>query len=161
MVGALLKNNATTYRYGFQGQEKDNEVYDSDGSSVNYSFRMYNSRVARFLSVDPIAKEFPHNAPYNFSENRVLDGIELEGLEVIHYTSNLPGLTGQGSVDLGLPENAELKAQMEYQFGLTLSADDVLDVDLVAPEKFKLTEESLMNEYSASEAGNVPNSVVL
>jgi len=31
--------------------------------------------------VDPLAPKYPHNSPYAFSENRVVDGVELEGLE--------------------------------------------------------------------------------
>ncbi len=44
--------------------------------------------VTRFMSVDPLAKDYPHNSPYAFSENRVVDAIELEGLELflIHGT---------------------------------------------------------------------------
>lgn len=42
---------------------------------------MHDPRVGRFFSVDPLASEYPHNSPYAFSENRVIDGVELEGLE--------------------------------------------------------------------------------
>lgn len=31
--------------------------------------------------IDPLAFYFPWNSPYAFSENRVLDMVELEGLE--------------------------------------------------------------------------------
>ena len=44
---------------------------------------MHDPRVGRFFAVDPLFKKFPHNSPYAFSENRVIDGIELEGLEVV------------------------------------------------------------------------------
>lgn len=37
--------------------------------------------VTRFMSVDPLAPKYPHNSPYAFSENRVIDAVELEGLE--------------------------------------------------------------------------------
>lgn len=37
--------------------------------------------MSRFYSIDPITARFPHNSPYAFSENRVIDAIELEGLE--------------------------------------------------------------------------------
>lgn len=40
-----------------------------------------NPRLGRFFAVDPLAREYPHNSPYAFSENRLLDGVELEGLE--------------------------------------------------------------------------------
>jgi len=33
------------------------------------------------MSVDPLAEKYPYNGVYNFSENRVIDGRELEGLE--------------------------------------------------------------------------------
>ncbi|PKR80103.1 hypothetical protein CW751_11400 [Brumimicrobium salinarum] len=75
------------YRYGFQGQEMNDEV-KGEGNSVNYKYRMHDPRVGRFFNVDPLASKFPHNSPYAFSENRVLDAIELEGLEAffIHGT---------------------------------------------------------------------------
>ncbi len=69
------------YRYGFQGQEKDDEI-KGEGNSINYKYRMHDARIGRFLSLDPLAPSYPHNSPYAFSENRVIDGVELEGLEV-------------------------------------------------------------------------------
>lgn len=69
------------YRFGFQGQEKDNEVYGSDGTSYAFKYRMHDPRVGRFWSIDPLAAQYPHNSPYAFSENRVVDSGELEGLE--------------------------------------------------------------------------------
>src|SRR5690606_31049134 len=65
---------------GFQGQEVDSEV-KGEGNSVNYKYRMHDPRIGRFFAVDPLAKEYPHNGPYNFSENVVINAVELEGLE--------------------------------------------------------------------------------
>jgi RHS repeat-associated protein len=76
------KYNPGLYRYGFQGQEMDNEI-KGVGNSINYKYRMHDPRLGRFFAVDPLAPKYPHNSPYAFSENRVIDGIELEGLEVI------------------------------------------------------------------------------
>ncbi len=70
------------YRYGFQGQEKDDEV-KGEGNSVNYKYRMHDPRIGRFFAIDPLAPKYPHNSPYAFSENRVIDGVELEGLEYL------------------------------------------------------------------------------
>ena len=89
--GSLVPNrhrSTDDYRYGFQGQEKDDEL-KGEGNSLNYTFRMHDPRVGRFLSLDPLAPQFPHNSPYAFSENRVIDGLELEGLEHITYTYHL------------------------------------------------------------------------
>jgi len=74
------------YRYGFQGQEQDDEL-KGDGNSVNYKYRMHDPRIGRFFAVDPLSSSFPWNSPYAFSENRVIDGIELEGLEVVSVHS--------------------------------------------------------------------------
>lgn len=83
------KFDTDKYRYGFQGQEKDDEIKE-EGNSVNYKYRMHDPRLGRFFAVDPLAPEYPHNSPYAFSENRVLDAIELEGLEAffIHGTNH-------------------------------------------------------------------------
>ncbi|RKN76826.1 RHS repeat domain-containing protein [Ulvibacterium marinum] len=82
--------NSTDYRYGFQGQEMDNEI-KGEGNSLNYTFRMHDPRVGRFFAVDPLARLYSWNSPYAFSENRVIDGVELEGLEYIrkiHIVAN-------------------------------------------------------------------------
>ncbi|EZH71527.1 hypothetical protein ATO12_06890 [Aquimarina atlantica] len=83
--GMLLPNrhgNSGDYRYGFQGQEMDNEV-KGEGNSVNYKYRMHDPRVGRFFVVDPLFKEYPWNSVYAFSENRVIHMVELEGLESV------------------------------------------------------------------------------
>jgi RHS repeat-associated protein len=71
---------AEGYRYGFQNQEKDDEVKGA-GNSVNYKYRMHDPRVGRFFAVDPLAAKYPWNSSYAFSENKVIHGLELEGLE--------------------------------------------------------------------------------
>ncbi len=78
-----------SYRYGFQNQEKDDEIKGA-GNSVNYTYRMHDPRVGRFFAVDPLASKYPWNSVYAFSENRLLDAVELEGLEAyfIHGTQS-------------------------------------------------------------------------
>ena len=82
--GMLLPNrhgNSADYRYGFQGQEMDNEV-KGEGNSVNFKFRMHDPRVGRFLSLDPLAKSYAWNSPYSFAMNMVTEYRELEGAEI-------------------------------------------------------------------------------
>ena len=76
-------NGNKVYRYGFQGQETDFEVKNVTGGSVNFKFRMYDPRLGRFFATDPLSAKYPHNSPYAFAENRVIDGVELEGLEYV------------------------------------------------------------------------------
>ena len=68
------------YRYGFQGQEEDDEI-KGEGNSINYKYRMHDPRIGRFFAVDPLSPKYPELTPYQFSSNRVIDGVELEGLE--------------------------------------------------------------------------------
>jgi hypothetical protein len=54
---------------------------------------MHDPRVGRFFAIDPLFREYPHNSPYAFSENRVIDGVELEGLEyyTVHIKQDING----------------------------------------------------------------------
>ncbi len=72
--------DADVYRFGFQGQEQDNEL-KGGGNSVNFKYRMHDPRIGRFFAVDPLASKYPWNSPYAFSENNVIRYVELEGLE--------------------------------------------------------------------------------
>ncbi|GIV28894.1 MAG: hypothetical protein KatS3mg027_2708 [Bacteroidia bacterium] len=71
----------TNYRFGFQGQEGDDEIFGKNNLWA-YKYRLHDARLGRFFSVDPLADKYPYNSVYAFSENRVIDGVELEGLEV-------------------------------------------------------------------------------
>ncbi|WP_299883972.1 DUF6443 domain-containing protein [uncultured Lacinutrix sp.] len=72
--------NSSDYRYGFQGQELDNEI-KGEGNSINYKFRMHDPRVGRFFAVDPMEAIYNWYSPYAFSGNRVVDAFEMEGLQ--------------------------------------------------------------------------------
>ncbi|WP_298148740.1 hypothetical protein [Flavobacterium sp.] len=103
------------YRYGFQGQEQNDEV-KGEGNSLNYTFRMHDPRVGRFFAVDPLERSFPHNSPFAFSENRVLDGIELEGRE-FSKSENFNPQTGKKDINIKLTfrvvKEGELYANFE------------------------------------------------
>ena len=77
---SFVASSKNKYRYGFQGQEGDNEL-NGVGNSYAFKYRIHDPRIGRFLSVDPLADEYPFYSPYVFSGNRLLDAFELEGLE--------------------------------------------------------------------------------
>ena len=87
------------YRYFFNGQEADNEVL-GDGALHAFEYRMHDTRIGRFWSVDPLAGKFPWNSTYAFAENRVVDGRELEGLEVFYHTFEYESAAGVGEYGL-------------------------------------------------------------
>ncbi|PCH74748.1 MAG: hypothetical protein COB98_09910 [Flavobacteriaceae bacterium] len=101
----LLPNrhhNTPDYRYGFQGQEMDDEI-KGEGNSLNYKYRMHDPRVGRFFAVDPLAAEYPDYSPYSFAGNKVIAYKELEGMEELIATlddSGMPILRSTGGRDL-------------------------------------------------------------
>ncbi|MGC4102989.1 RHS repeat domain-containing protein [Ferruginibacter sp.] len=71
------------YRYGFNGKENDKDA----GEGVqDYGMRIYDARLGRFLSVDPLTKKFAFYTPYQFAGNKVIWCIDLDGLEDIPST---------------------------------------------------------------------------
>jgi RHS repeat-associated protein len=97
-------NTTSAYRYGFNGKENDNEVKkDANGNDIigaqqDYGMRIYDPRIGRFLSVDPITSDYPMLTPYQFASNRPIDGIDREGLEFVKYRPWLQGSDQAGPV---------------------------------------------------------------
>lgn len=56
------------YRYGFNGMEKDDEL-KGGGNSYTSMFRQYDPRLGRWLSIDPLASNFPWQSPYVGMDN--------------------------------------------------------------------------------------------
>lgn len=103
-----------TYGYGFNGQEKDDEIKGA-GNSYEFLFRIYDPRLGKFLSTDPLEGEYPWNSPYAFAENRPIDGIDLEGKEWQNFMS---GFKNPGELEIKLP-NAETAERQVYSVTVT------------------------------------------
>ncbi len=73
---------STAHRYGYNGKENDNDV-KVDGGQQDYGFRIYDPRVARFLSVDPLAYKYHHLSGYIFCRNDPVNFIDTDGREPI------------------------------------------------------------------------------
>ncbi|MFB9110344.1 RHS repeat-associated core domain-containing protein [Flavobacterium gyeonganense] len=105
--GQLVPNrhgSSNSYRYGFQGQEKDDEI-KGEGNSLNYTYRMHDPRIGRFFAVDPLAKAYPHYTPYIFSGNKLIHAIELEGME--EYELFLPSPFQRSIEDAIIAKNCQ------------------------------------------------------
>jgi RHS repeat-associated protein len=50
------------YRYSFNGQEKDNEIYG--GNSTTAEYWQYDTRLGRRWNVEPLASKYPFISPY-------------------------------------------------------------------------------------------------
>lgn len=83
-------NPANRYRYGFNGKENDDEV-KGNGNSIDFGARIYDPRLGRFLSLDPMIKKTPNYSPYLFAGNKPITCIDKNGeteWDVINYRDN-------------------------------------------------------------------------
>ncbi|OYU93053.1 MAG: hypothetical protein CFE21_21940, partial [Bacteroidetes bacterium B1(2017)] len=102
---------ASEYRFSFNGKEKDDEV-KGEGGQQDYGMRIYDTRLGKFLSVDPISMQYPELTPYQFSSNAPIDGIDKDGLEHSFFMISL-----DSRKNIILINISELNAQYETIFG--------------------------------------------
>lgn len=70
--------SASGYRYGFNGMEKDDEV-KGNNNSLDFGARIYDPRIGRWLSMDPLQKKYPGLSPYNFVANSPIIFVDPDG----------------------------------------------------------------------------------
>jgi RHS repeat-associated protein len=75
-----LESGVGSYRYGYNGMEKDGEASGS-GNSYTTEFRQYDPRLGRWKSLDPLMMEFPDMSPFCAFDNNPVLYIDLNGLE--------------------------------------------------------------------------------
>jgi RHS repeat-associated protein len=72
MPGRKVDNG---YRYGYNGKEKESELE----GDFDFGSRIYDSRIARWLSLDKKHKDYPDQSPYHFTGNNPIMLIEYMG----------------------------------------------------------------------------------
>jgi RHS repeat-associated protein len=109
--------SSPAYRYGFNGQEMDHEP-NGQGNQYYYGFRIYNPRLGRFLSVDPLASSYAWLTTYQFAENCSIQFVDIDGKESGWVDVGM-GRQYMPSGDLGniyrIPVNIEVKPKPQVQ----------------------------------------------
>lgn len=88
--GSLLPGrnySSDSYRFGFGGMPKDDEIHDATGTSYDFGARIYDPRVGRWLSLDPLAAKFSDTSPYVFCSDNPIFWIDVDGQEPIPVTA--------------------------------------------------------------------------
>jgi RHS repeat-associated protein len=75
--------SAEEYRYGYQGSEKDNEIA-GEGNMYTTHFRALDTRIGRWLSVDPKASKNTWQSPYSSMDNNPVRNIDPFG-DIVEY----------------------------------------------------------------------------
>jgi RHS repeat-associated protein len=95
--------NASSSRYGFNGKEKDDEN-NVAGGSYDFGERIYDSRLGRWLSLDPLMRKYAGLSPYNFTFNNPIIFNDPDGRD-----GRLTVVDGKdGSVNITLETNIHI-----------------------------------------------------
>lgn len=115
----------SNYRYGFNGKEKDDEVKGS-GNQYDYGFRIYDARIGKFLSTDPLYKSYPELTPYQFASNTPIQAEDMDGLEV--KVSNVKVFADQSRSVVTVQASVNINIQI---VNLSSTASSSLSLDLI------------------------------
>ncbi|MDA3882639.1 MAG: hypothetical protein PF481_05110 [Bacteroidales bacterium] len=85
-----------SYRFGFNGQEKENKIY-GEGNTYSAEYWMYDSRLGRRWNLDPIP--YPFQSSYCVFNNNPIFFVDPEGLE--GQKSNKPWRLNLGLFTIG------------------------------------------------------------
>ena len=82
----MTSDQCFSYRFGFNGQERDDEV-SGEGNSYTAEFWQYDSRLGRRFNVDPVVKV--HESPYACFANNPIWIIDPNGADSFFYDYQL------------------------------------------------------------------------
>jgi len=85
MPGRKYSQSSLTYRYGFNGKEKASEITSDD---YDFGERIYDGRLGRWLSVDPLEGKNVSWTPYVFCGNNPIVFVDPDGRDWILSTGN-------------------------------------------------------------------------
>jgi len=78
LVGRTFESGSG-YRYGFNGKESDDETYGK-GNELDLGARIYESRLGKFLSIDPRTAEYSWQSVYAYYLNSPTSIVDVDGM---------------------------------------------------------------------------------
>ena len=112
--------NSTSYRYGFNGKEKDDEVKGS-GNSYDFGDRIYDPRIGRWLSIDKRFKDYVPYTPYGFALNNPIYLVDADGNVVVDSKGN------PITVSITQAKDGSATATYKYADGTDVTDQNFLD----------------------------------
>jgi hypothetical protein len=94
---------------------------------MDYTERGQDTKVARFLSVDALTKDFPWYSPYQFAGNTPIQAIDMDGAEEYHYT-RIKDNKGNSTLQLIGQNNVVDKVLVGYRSGHSFGNDAAIPV---------------------------------
>ncbi|TLX23331.1 hypothetical protein FE904_22420 [Chryseobacterium indologenes] len=122
------------YQYKYQGQELQETGWYS------FKWRNYMPDVGRFFNIDPLSEKYAYQSHYNFSENRVIDARELEGLEAklinentIEWRVKIDNKLGREYDKTLLQASAKILSQNGLQVNIIEDTEAKFTIELTKP----------------------------
>lgn len=150
VVTPVINPSDATYKYMYQEQELQDEL---GLGWYSFKWRNYNPEIGRFMNIDPLAEKYAYQSPYNFSENRVIDCRELEGLEAWHTNDDSTDPDGDG---LYRAQSGPLSSTYAKDYGYSYYTDGEMEPG----QDFSFSDEEIQSfadwnaEYGPSEEGH-------
>ena len=105
------------YRFGFNGMERDDQL-KGVGNSYDFGARIYDSRLGRWLTVDPLASVYPNLSVFQFAANSPIQFLDPDGKKIVPF--------GEKEADLYNTYRRTINAKL-----------DALDIQISTLEKRK------------------------
>lgn len=103
--GAMMPGrsfNSNDGRYGFAGKEKNDEIYNSTGTSYDFGARQYDPRLGKWWSIDPLFAKYPSLSPYCYGANSPIWVVDKDGEDIIVLSApDAVGGLGHAAVLIG------------------------------------------------------------
>lgn len=106
---------ATVASIGIEPQQGHYYLFDKN-QQVLATDTLSAMQMARFLSVDPLAKSYPWNSTYAFAENDVIRSIDLEGLEKFIITIQPVNQVGGTKINTQKADFIAYKLSMSIEY---------------------------------------------
>ncbi len=88
VTNTICQGYDCNYRYGFNGMEKDDEVKSGKGNSYDYGARFHDSRLGRWLSLEPLINKYPFVSLYSFASNSPISMLDNHGYDIVPAFDN-------------------------------------------------------------------------
>jgi RHS repeat-associated protein len=79
-TGTVSSSSGDGYRYGFNGKENDKDISEGD---LDFGARIYDSRLGRWLALDPLMKKYPNESNYAYVADNPIFYKDADGKDKI------------------------------------------------------------------------------
>ncbi|OFY11305.1 MAG: hypothetical protein A2W94_07175 [Bacteroidetes bacterium GWE2_42_42] len=148
-------SNSDNYRFGFNGKEKVDELFESSGSAYDFGARLYDSRLGRWMACDPMAVKYPGYSPYHFGYCDPIAVIDPDGRENVIVVGVQGGpdeyMTRENNFYGRAVHHAKKLSSSGEQTTVLINRNDIADRIRGERYIFKLRESGVKIVYYSSE----------